>query len=237
MNACFAHGSTASGRSRAFLRVAVLAAAGIAAPYVPAAEDAPGGTPVPVAASVQDADTLLLLSFERPLDPLEYFTKGQVSFVRGRFGKALRQGAGAYVATSAEEYLDARQGTIEVWVKFLTPGDDRVVRPVLHVPGPCGLWLGKNQYGHVSFRISQSWGTGTQVSATGYARAWEPGVWRHFVACWDQSHVRLWVDGRLLGDEKAVNMPEALGPELRIGAPGVVLDDLRLSRVVRYGGE
>ena len=236
MNVPVGHGRRASGRIR-LLRAAVLAAAGIAAPYVPAAEGSPGRIPIPAAESVQDADTLLLLPFDRPLDPLEYFVKGRVSFVRGRFGKSLRQGAGAYVATSAEEYLDARQGTIEAWVKFLTPGDDRVSRAVLHVPGPRGLWLGKDQYGHVSFRISRNWGTGTRVWADGHARGWEPGVWRHFVACWDQNNVRLWVDGRLLGSEEAENMPEALGPELRIGSPGVVLDDLRLSRVARYGGQ
>lgn len=211
--------------------------AAIGAACVAGVETGSGGIPVPSVETPSDGDALLRLAFEQPFDPLVYFVKGEVTFVRGRFGKAVRQGAGAYVATSAEEYLDARQGTIEVWVKLLSPGDDRVSRSVLDVPGPCGLWLGKDQYGHVAFRISRNWGTGTRVWADGYARGWKPGVWRHFVACWDARVVRLWVDGRLLGSGEAVNMPDAFGPELRIGSPGVVLDDLRLSRSVRYGGE
>ena len=77
-------------------------------------------------------DTLLLLAFEKPFDPFETFVKGDVAFIAdGRFGNALRQGADAYVAMSAEDCIDPREGSIEVWVRFLTPGDDRVSRTIV----------------------------------------------------------------------------------------------------------
>lgn len=189
----------------------------------------------PTAELTRDAHTLLLLAFEEPFDPLATFVKGQLDFVEdGRFGKALQQGADAYVAMSAEDFVDARSGTIEVWVKFLSPGDDRVSRAIVTVPGPSGLWLGKDQYGHVSFSIRRFWGQGARVTADGYARTWQPGVWRHVAACWDAQALQLWVDGRLLGTVPARDMPDAFGPELRLGSPGLILDDLRISRSVRY---
>lgn len=189
----------------------------------------------PAAALSPDAATLLHLPFETPLDEFAFFTRGQVSLAdSGQFGKALEQRADAYVAGSADDFLDARQGTIEVWVRLLSPGDDRVARPFVSVPGPAGLWLGKDQYSHIGFGLSSNWGQGSSVTAMGYAWNWQPGVWRHVTACWDRALLQLWVDGRLLGSAKAKNMPRMLGPELRLGAPGLVLDDLRISKTVRY---
>ena len=183
----------------------------------------------------KDEDTLLLLDFEAALDPFQYFIKGDVERgAVGRFGAGLRQGAGAYVAASAEDFLDARAGTIELWVKLLVPGGERVARPFVSVPGMRGLSLGRDQYGHISFSMRRHWGVGVRVWADGYARTWQPGVWRHLAACWDQELVQLWVDGRLLHSAPAQNLPDSFGPELRLGAPGMVIDDLRISRSVRH---
>ena len=177
----------------------------------------------PMERVVKDSDTLLLLDFETDLDPFQYFIKGDVErCVEGRFGSGLRQGAGAYVATSAEDFLEARAGTIELWVKLLVPGGERVARPFVSVPGMRGLWLGRDQYGHMSFSIRRHWGVGVRVWADGYARSWQPGVWRHVAACWDHELVQLWVDGRLLHSAPAQNLPDSFGPELRLGAPGMV---------------
>ena len=192
--------------------------------------DLPPATPL-----TRDSDTLLLLDFETDLDPFQFFTKGEVNQAApGRYGRGLRQGAGAYVATSAEDFLDARAGTIELWVKLLVPGSERVGRPIVSVPGMRGLSLCRDQYGHFSFSLQRHWGTGVRIWGEGYARTWEPGVWRHVAACWDQDLVQLWVDGRLLDSAPAVNLPDSFGPELRLGAPGMVIDSLRISRTVRY---
>ena len=189
----------------------------------------------PLQELVPDDDTLLLLDFETDLDPFQYFLKGDIERgAEGRFGAGLRQGAGAYVATSAEDFLDPRAGTIELWVKLLVPGGERVARPFVSVPGMRGLSLGRDQYGHISFSLRRHWGVGVRVWADGYARNWQPGVWRHVAACWDHELVQVWVDGRLLDSAPAKNLPDTFGPELRIGAPGMVIDDLRISRTVRY---
>jgi len=189
----------------------------------------------PIRRLESDQDTLLLLDFEKELDPFQFFLKGEVKRVpKGRFGASLHQGAGAYVATSAEDFLDPQAGTIELWVKLLVPGGERVGRPFVSVPGMCGLSLARDQYGHISFGLNRHWGVGVRVWADGYARSWQPGVWRHIAACWDRELVQLWVDGRLLGSAPARNLPDTFGPELRIGAPGMVIDNLRISRTVRY---
>lgn len=189
----------------------------------------------PLKRLLKDVDTLLLLDFESDLDPFQYFVKGDVERGgKGRFGAGLRQGAGAYVATSAEDFLDPRAGTIELWVRLMVPGNERVSRPFVSVPGMRGLWLGRDQYGHISFRLCRHWGVGVRVWADGYARNWQPGVWRHIAACWDADLVQLWVDGRLLHSAPAKNLPDSFGPELRLGAPGMIIDELRISRTVRY---
>jgi hypothetical protein len=195
----------------------------------------PGLNLPPSSKLTADADTLLLLDFETDLDPFQYFIKGDVERTEdGRFGAALRQGADAYVATSAEDFLDSHAGTIELWVKLLVPGGERVSRPFVSVPGMRGLSLVRDQYGHISFSIQRHWGVGVRVWADGYARTWEPNVWRHVAACWDNELVQLWVDGRLLHSAPTRNVPDSFGPELRLGAPGMVIDDLRISRTVRY---
>ena len=68
----------------------------------------------------------------------------------------------------------------------------------------------------------------------GYAGSWQPGVWRHLAACWDKELLQLFVDGKLIGWERNPKLSRFLGPELGIGSPGLELDDLRISDVVRY---
>lgn len=210
----------------------------------------PGVDPVPlppVAPLAKDADTLLYLPFETPLNEDAFYVGGQVGFTApaagpaaserigaGRFGRALALGPEAYVACSANENLDPAQGTIELWVRFLSPGNDRVYRPLVSVPGPDGMALAKDQYGHISFSFCGGWQTLSRAWSDGYASAWQPGVWRHLAACWDKDLMQVFVDGKLIAWTAGPKRPRSLGPELRLGSPDLEIDDLRLSRTVRY---
>ncbi len=185
----------------------------------------------------RDEHTLLHLPFEEPFNEDAFFVKPTATLTepdQGLFGRALRLGPEGYVACSANENLDPQQGTIEVWCKLLSPGNDGVAHPIIQVPGPEGMWLGKDQYAHLTFSFSTGWGRIAGTTAMSYAGGWQAGVWRHFAACWDRELLQLFVDGKLIGWEAGPNLSRALGPELGIGSPGMELDDLRISSVVRY---
>jgi len=183
----------------------------------------------------KDEHTLLHLPFEEPLNEDAFFLKGQVRLTdEGRFGKALALGADAYVACSANENVDPRLGTVELWCKLLSPGNDRVYRPFVSVPGPEGMAFRKDQYSHIGFGFSSGWRSLSHATAMGYADFWQPGVWRHLAACWDKDLLQVFVDGKLIAWTYNPMLSKALGPELRLGAAAMELDDLRISTVVRY---
>jgi hypothetical protein len=185
----------------------------------------------------KDDHTLLYLPFEEPLNEDVFFIKQRAELSapgEGRFGRALVLGAGGYVACSANENLDPRQGTIEVWVKPLWTGNDGVYHAFVSVPGPEGMALHKDQYSHVYFGFSSGWASLSYAFSDGYAYWWQPGVWRHIAACWDQDLLELFVDGKLIAWKTKPKLSRSLGPELAIGSEGMALDDLRISNVVRY---
>lgn len=184
-----------------------------------------------------DENTLLYLPFEEPLNEDVFFLSGQVVLTgpgEGRFGRALRIGPEGYVACSANENLDPQRGTIELWFKLLSPGNDTVYRPFVQVPGPEGMSLHKDQYSHIGFSFSSGWRPVSGVHAEGYAYRWQPGVWRHIAACWDKDLMQVFVDGKLIAWKVAPKLLRTLGPELRIGSPDMEIDDLRISKTVRY---
>lgn len=171
----------------------------------------------------KDDSTLLYLDFEQPLDEDAFYIGGKAGLSadnEGRFGKCLNLGADGYVACSANENVDPAQGTIEVWCKFLTPGNDVVLRPIVSIPGPEGMSLHKDQYSHISFGFSSGWATLSNATALGYADRWQPGVWRHFAACWDKDLMQVFVDGKLVAWCDKPKLSRSLGPELRIGGAG-----------------
>jgi len=185
----------------------------------------------------QDTNALLHLSFEEPLDEYKFFVKGQVHPSKaneGMFGRSLVMGPEGYVACSANEGLDPQCGTIEVWCKFMSPGNDGMAHNIVSVPGPDGMWFGKDQYSHIGFGFSSGWGTLSHAHAEGYAGRWQPGVWRHFAVCWDKNMLQVFVDGKLAAWTTNPKLSRALGPELGIGAPGMGIDDLRISNIARY---
>lgn len=190
----------------------------------------------PVQPLGRDPQTLLYLDFEKPLNPEAFYVGGRVNQTAESlpgFGKALEVGAEGYVACSADESFDPRCGTLEVWVKLLSPGAMGLQQPFVSIPGMEGMWLGKDQYNHIGFSFSSGWAPLSSATALGYAGSWQP-CWRHVAACWDAEALQLFVDGKLIAWQTQPRLSRFLGPELRLGAPGVVLDDLRISRTVRY---
>lgn len=185
----------------------------------------------------KDDGTLLYLPFEQWFDEDVFFVKQKVELSKegeGVFGKCLKVGAEGYVACSANESMEASRGTIEAWVRFQTAGNDQQSKPVISVPGPNGMWMGRNQYGHVGIYFSSGWKTQCGAQATGYANHWQPGTWRHLAACWDKDMIQVFVDGKMIAWCYEPVLVRMLGSELSIGAQNMDIDELRISNFVRY---
>lgn len=196
----------------------------------------PLGLPPGVPAAV-DRQTLFCLPFEEPLDPYAYFVKGCVTLTAdgaGRFGKALVLGPEGYVACSAAGKVRRTQGTIEMWVKLLSPGNDGLTQTILQIAGPDGWNLRKDTFGHLMFSFTADFQLASTAWAETYASSWQPGVWRHLAVCWDQELLQLFVDGKLAAWEIRPRLPPTLGDELAIGPASMEIDDLRISDQVRY---
>jgi hypothetical protein len=200
----------------------------------------PGLTPLglpPATPAGVDARTLFYLPFEEPLDPYKFFLKGQVALSAagaGRFGKSLVLGPEGYVACSASEKVRRRQGTIELWVKLLSPGNDGLTQTFLQIAGPDGLNLHKDIFHHVMSSFTGEFRTLSTAWAECYAYHWQPLVWRHLAVSWDQEMLQLFIDGKLVAWEIRPLVPPAFGDELGIGPGLFEIDDLRVSDCVRY---
>lgn len=188
----------------------------------------------PTASLAPDADTLLWLAGDVRPDENRFFIKEPIEFTDGVHGRALRFGPEGYMAGSASEHLDVRAGTIECWFRLRAPGNNGQSQPLVCVPGPDGMWLGKDQYGHVGLGFGAGWKSLVRVSAQGYANTWAPDVWRHMAACWDADSAEVFVDGKLVAWTTRPALPRSLGPELGIGSPGLDIHELRISRRARY---
>jgi hypothetical protein len=191
----------------------------------------------PTKAITKDKDTLFLLDFEKWFDKDVYFVKQKAGLSKegqGVHGKCLQLGAEGYVSCSADDSFNCRQGTIEVWFKLQTSTTDGLSHSVVCIPGMDGMWMGIDQYCHVGFSMSNGWRTVSGCQHSGDASAWQPGVWRHMAACWDKDMLQVFVDGKLVVWEHNPKLPRFMGPELSIGSPNMELDDLRISKVVRY---
>jgi len=192
----------------------------------------------PAKAMTKDKDTLLLLDFKKWFNEDLFFVKQKAGLSKegeGVYGgKCLQLGAEGYVACSADDNFDCRQGTIEVWFKLLTPPADGLSHPVVTVPGMDGMWLGIDQYAHAGFSMSNGWRDVCGLQHLGDAAAWQPGVWRHLAASWDKDMLQVFVDGKLVVWEHNPKLPRFMGPELSIGSPNMELADLRISKVARY---
>ena len=185
----------------------------------------------------KDAETLLYLPFEEALDETAYYLKGNVRLSeegKGKFGRSLIIGLNGYAATSSQGNVETEKGTIEAWFKFLSPGSDGVARNILTVPGADGMWLGKDQYSHIGFSFSSGWRSFFWCGVKSYAYGWQPNVWRHIAVSWDKDSVELFVDGKLIAWEQNPALAKTIGPELSIGSAGMEIDDLRISKSVRY---
>lgn len=139
------------------------------------------------------------LSYEGPGGAAKAEVVGNVPFVSGKQGQALRLGEG-YVRMPVPPDLLRRPGSIELWLQphFKTGHMMNFKkRAVFHIEGENPLIdsLGLvSPYYYLHARLKNHIGH-LDGSAQGITDHWEPGQWHHVVVTWDRQRVRLYLDG------------------------------------------
>jgi hypothetical protein len=157
-------------------------------------------------------------------------------------GKSMGLWPGSSIFCSASQYLNPSSGTVEMWIKFRTARDDGISQHFVGVTGMNGMYFGKHVYGNLTLGFSNGW-RGLCNTSVGMSPAttWQPGVWRHFVACWDKDALELFVDGKLVAWQTKPTLAKGLEDSLCIGGSNWGVDtgsfdfaDLRISDIARY---
>ena len=140
------------------------------------------------------------LDYETPRGSASGTEVGEISFVTGKDGRAVRVGAGGYARLPAPTEMLRGPGSIEFWLRLhfkkrpSSPGQ----RAVFHVEGETPLidTLGAcTIYGDLRIRMKDHVGC-LNGTAEGDITAWEPNEWHHVVVTWDKLRVKLYLDGK-----------------------------------------
>jgi hypothetical protein len=141
------------------------------------------------------------VAHETSLRPDNGTLQGDASWTKGRFSNALDfAGAGA-VDIADRANLDAPQVTVSAWVNSATsPGNFKyvVVKGASGcIAGAYALYTGAN--GGLEFYVSNNGGLTYAISPDAGTGIWD-GAWHNIVGTFDGSTVRLYVDGKEVGN-------------------------------------
>lgn len=150
--------------------------------------------------------------------------------------------------------VDYRQGTIEFWLRIMQPG--KTITP--SYGGTFKAYLGRNvikpgdkQFSSFYLNLSQSrfdylfpllagdyfQGQVDFTRLPGFERKLEPTDWHHVALCWSPGEIVVWLDGRPLASHDMTGkfgFAPTSNPVRFLSFADCILDELRISRVVRY---
>ncbi len=198
------------------------------------------------APSTPDEWTSLLIHFDGTLRPSMSLgdwtieSRGSVSFAPSPAGKALQLAPGARLIIPADGKINPPSGTIEVWLKCTWQPPHLEHLYILSFSTPTNCYLNFNAISptRLGFAIQ-----GGPADKHVWRRldcnptSWRAGQWHHLAAVWDQSTMRLFLDGRQaasLSDAAAmIDVPESI----TIGPGPLTIDELRISTRPRSADE
>ncbi|MBI3923785.1 MAG: LamG domain-containing protein [Armatimonadetes bacterium] len=165
-----------------------------------------------------DGTTDGLRSNGKTVAPLE--THGAPTFRPGKVGQALLTGGEEAWLEYPGDALDPQQGSVMLWVCPLnwSSSDDK-----FHV----FLEAGEEKYGQGWFLLYKYYQSAwllfrlkdehNAVTMPFKPVIWKPGEWHHVVATWQLGRQRLYLDGDLIGQTGAAEMPNPPYPRLLVG--------------------
>ena len=194
----------------------------------------------------RDANTLLLLHFNNNMIGADGEVPTQsvgVTFESGVFGN------GAYLSTTNQVYysvannVHATEGTLEFWVKPRWNGDDGQTHTILRYGATGGILVEKDG-GNFWKILLNRWVGGSEVGAGLYVTDWNANEWHHAAFTWDNTSVKVYVDGQLKSETTpTITLPSIPDATFQIGAGwtydhfDAVLDELRISDRERTASE
>lgn len=205
-------------------------------------------SPTPLFAQPLAADeaTTLLIKFDGEATPTvgaPPVSSTGLTFPEGVHGQAAHFGEGSMLEFANEPGLPTAAGTIEFWVKPAWSSGTPVDRDF--------VWWGDFP-GSFYFRYYGGWllatfNAGTPQNYTiwaGHGDTFKLSVWNHVVVTWDQTKVRIYLNGRKL-TEQAATFPftRPSSGRLRVGgSPSsgpltAAVDELRISNLARAESE
>jgi hypothetical protein len=137
-------------------------------------------------------------------------------------GKAFVSGPGAgYLHFPTSGIINAEAGTVEMWVSPLDwEGTEQKFHTFFSAHGEGSLLLYKYYlYGLQMTSITE--GSKSSYPAAVDMNTWKPGDWRFIVGTWSPSRIALYVDGKLVGENKPQVgtriTPKSISGEFEIG--------------------
>jgi uncharacterized caspase-like protein len=142
-------------------------------------------------------------------------TASGVTFTDGPAGQAAVFEAGNDVTYTSANSISATAGTLMFWIRPQWRGDDGRDHYALCWGRDGGMVFGKDEGGNWRMIVNRY--SREQGAAVWLGQEWEASVWHHTAFTWDETALRVYVDGRL-GQECAL-----LEPLPRISAPAFQL--------------
>ncbi len=194
-----------------------------------------------------DENTLILASGDAALPEGSVFTGG---LVEGRVGKAFQIAEEDLLQVPGRFEDLLRGGTIELWMRPHWPGCDEQAHNLITLSSDgFGLRLVRSQYNHIAFAASDGWNEGlgeVQSQHWQFANRWGAGDWHHVAVSWTPEWYTLFLDGFPVDTARTTaertpnrswcsgKMPSRIPTLVGIGSPGTDIDELRISRNLRY---
>jgi hypothetical protein len=201
----------------------------------------------PDAPFAPDKHTLLMAHFDKNANAdhslgLSLAEGGGTMAKQGRFGGGILLRGRHSLVFSGKENFPGNEGTVEFWLQPQWNGDDGKTHSVLNAAADNRNQISINKLATGRFGVGMF---GTPTGSTNFVysradhdiRAWRAGEWHHVAACWGGGELALWLDGKKVASRKGVLAPQAAPAEIRLLGADCALDELCISRVVRFTGE
>jgi len=198
----------------------------------------------PDAPFTPDEHTLLLAHFDQRASAdhslgLSLADGGGALTKQGRFGSGIVFGRRHTLTFSGKDNFPGNEGTVEFWLQPQWDGDDGKTRYILSAAAQQRNQISINKLATGRFGVGMF---GTPHGSTNFVyrradhdiRAWKAGEWHHVAVCWGGGELALWLDGKKVASRTGALPPQAVPEGIRFQGDGYALDELCISRVVRY---
>ncbi|MCX6901138.1 MAG: hypothetical protein NT105_20885 [Verrucomicrobia bacterium] len=198
----------------------------------------------PDAPFAPDEYTLLLAHFDKNTSAdhslgLSLADGGGTLIQQGRFGGGIVLGRRQTLTFSGKANFPGNEGTIEFWIQPQWNGDDGKVHSVFSAAAQDHNQISINKLATGRFGVGM-FGTPRDSTNFVYRRAdhdistWKAGEWHHVAVCWSGGELALWLDDRKMASKTGALPPQKVPDAIRFQGDGCALDELCISRVVRY---